>query len=72
MGELRIDCRRCGIEFEVTAERVRATSVAVGEFEKAFSSIFGIKSEDSKTQYRIYCPKCNRAIAKFSCPLIGI
>ena len=70
---MRISCHYCLEEFELEKERVRGVSVARGEIEYSLLKAFGLGDNfKEKTEYRIYCPKCERAVAKFCSNLLDI
>lgn len=65
-NNMRIDCGKCGTNFELTERCIEKEDCKMNEFSKIAFKIFGMNFGESCTQYFVVCPICHRRVAKFT------
>lgn len=65
-------CGYCGAEVGLEARNVRGEEVKRNEVAFALLTALGIGATETKTEYRIYCPSCNRAVGQFVSAILDI
>ena len=65
-------CGHCGGAVELDARNVRGEERKRSELAVALLTALGISATESKTEYRIYCPSCGKAVGKFASAILDI
>ena len=63
---MRIDCEKCGTNFELTARCVEKEEREMNAFAKMAFGAFGLDFGNKCSRYWLVCPMCHKRIGKFT------